>query len=92
MLGRLVRAGAAVSLVAGSALCTLYMLARADSVIGHDADLARFALTAAPRDQSLWSEPFVRRYYPFYFIGHAPQRFIVHGTYEWSPPGELPLK
>lgn len=22
--------------------------------------------------------------YPFYFIGHAPQRFIVRGTYEWT--------
>ena len=208
MFGRLVRAGATVSLVAGGALCTLYMLARADSVIGHNSDLARFALTIVPPDQSLWSESFERRYnasdsqnagealavlrvpsvgievpvyqkgteprlirgvglidgmgipdqggnvgiaghrdgffralkdirkgdlivlqtrahvqryrvaniqivsasdrhaladtedpsitlvtcYPFYFVGHAPQRFIVHGTYEWSSPGELPLK
>lgn len=22
--------------------------------------------------------------YPFYFIGHAPQRFIVRGTYDWT--------
>ena len=22
--------------------------------------------------------------YPFYFLGHAPQRFIVRGTYEWT--------
>ncbi len=22
--------------------------------------------------------------YPFYFIGHAPRRFIVHGTYDWT--------
>jgi LPXTG-site transpeptidase (sortase) family protein len=22
--------------------------------------------------------------YPFYFLGHAPQRFIVRGSYEWS--------
>jgi sortase A len=194
--------------MAGGALCTLYMLARADSVIGHDADLERFSFTVAPPHQSLWSESFVRRYYtsdskrageplavlrvpsvgievpvyqtatelhlirgvglvdgmglpdqggnvgiaghrdgffralkdiregdlivlqtrahvqryrvaniqivsasdlraladtddpsitlvtcyPFYFVGHAPQRFIVHGTYEWSHPGELALK
>ena len=22
--------------------------------------------------------------YPFYYLGHAPQRFIVRGTYEWT--------
>jgi sortase A len=22
--------------------------------------------------------------YPFYFVGHAPQRFIVRGTYDWT--------
>ncbi len=22
--------------------------------------------------------------YPFYFLGHAPRRFIVRGTYEWT--------
>ena len=22
--------------------------------------------------------------FPFYFLGHAPQRFIVRGTYEWT--------
>ena len=22
--------------------------------------------------------------YPFYFMGHAPQRFIVRGAYEWT--------
>jgi LPXTG-site transpeptidase (sortase) family protein len=22
--------------------------------------------------------------YPFYFLGHAPQRFIVRGSYEWT--------
>jgi len=22
--------------------------------------------------------------YPFYFVGHAPRRFIVRGSYEWS--------
>jgi sortase A len=22
--------------------------------------------------------------YPFYFLGPAPKRFIVRGTYEWS--------
>jgi sortase A len=22
--------------------------------------------------------------YPFYFLGHAPQRFIVRGAYEWT--------
>ena len=22
--------------------------------------------------------------YPFYYVGHAPQRFIVRGTYEWT--------
>ena len=22
--------------------------------------------------------------YPFYFLGHAPQRFIVRGTYVWT--------
>ncbi len=22
--------------------------------------------------------------YPFYFMGHAPQRFIVRGVYEWT--------
>jgi sortase A len=208
MFGRLLRAGAAVSLMAGGALCTLYMLARADSVIGRDADLARFAFTVAPPDKTLWSESFVHRYYasdsrnfaealavlrvpsvgievpvyqtatelhlnrgvglidgmgipdqggnvgiaghrdgffralkdiregdlivlqtrahvqryrvaniqiasasdlraladtedpsitlvtcyPFYFIGHAPRRFIVHGTYEWSHPEELTSK
>jgi sortase A len=25
--------------------------------------------------------------YPFYYVGSAPQRFIVTATYEWSPPG-----
>jgi sortase A len=24
--------------------------------------------------------------YPFYYVGSAPQRFIVTATYEWSPP------
>jgi sortase A len=23
--------------------------------------------------------------YPFYYVGHAPQRFLVRGIYEWSP-------
>ena len=22
--------------------------------------------------------------YPFYYLGHAPQRFIVRGAYEWT--------
>jgi LPXTG-site transpeptidase (sortase) family protein len=25
--------------------------------------------------------------FPFYFLGSAPQRFIVSGAYEWVPPG-----
>jgi sortase A len=24
--------------------------------------------------------------YPFYYVGHAPQRFLVRGTYEWKSP------
>ena len=24
--------------------------------------------------------------YPFYFVGNAPQRFLVRGTYVWEPP------
>lgn len=24
--------------------------------------------------------------YPFYFVGNAPQRFLVRGTYVWGPP------
>jgi sortase A len=23
---------------------------------------------------------------PFYYVGHAPQRFLVRGTYEWKSP------
>lgn len=25
--------------------------------------------------------------YPFYYVGRAPQRFVVSATYEWGPPG-----
>lgn len=23
--------------------------------------------------------------YPFYFVGNAPKRFVVHGAYDWTP-------
>jgi sortase (surface protein transpeptidase) len=28
--------------------------------------------------------------FPFYFIGHAPQRFIVRGTYDWNAANRPP--
>ena len=28
--------------------------------------------------------------YPFYFVGHAPQRFIVRGTYDWNTANRTP--
>jgi hypothetical protein len=60
MLSRLLRVSGPIALAAGSALCAIYMLARVDSVLGHDADLARFAIPVGPPDQSLWSEARVR--------------------------------